>query len=78
MGTGFWVRRFLLVFATAFVVIAASHLLRGRGTGHALTEAAPWGFLSAAVFVAASIHRARNGRHCALCRDTPEMRPPLD
>lgn len=78
MGTAFWIRRFLVVLAFAFVVIAGSHLVRGRGLQQAATEAAPWSVLAAAVFTAGRYLQARRGRHCALCRDTPEMaaRPP--
>lgn len=73
MGTAFWIRRFLLVFTGAFVLIASSHLLRGRGVGHALVEAALWATLTAAVFTGARIVQSRRGQHCAVCRDTPDV-----
>ena len=76
MGTAFWIRRFLLVFAGAFVLIAASHLVRGRGVEHALVESALWAALSAAVFTGARIVQSRRGQHCAVCRDTPEFHEP--
>lgn len=74
MGIAFWIRRFLVVFAGAFVAIAAMQLLKGRTAVHAATEGLIWATVSAAVFVAARMLQSRRGRHCALCRDTPEMR----
>lgn len=76
MGTAFWIRRFLLVFAGAFVLIAASHLVRGRGLEHALIEALLWASLTAAVFTGARIVQSRRGQHCAVCRDTPAFHEP--
>lgn len=76
MGTAFWIRRFALVFAGAFVLIAASHLVRGRGIEHARLEATLWASLTAAVFTGARIVQSRRGRHCAVCRDTPDFPGP--
>lgn len=76
MGTAFWIRRFLLVFAGVFALIAASHLLRGRGIAHALIEALLWSTLTAAVFTGARVVQSRRGQHCAVCRDTPEFHEP--
>ncbi len=74
MGYGFWARRFVLVWLGAFVVIGAAHLVRGRPLAHAITEAGIWGLITAAVFVAARAWQASRSQHCAVCRDTPEMR----
>lgn len=76
MGTAFWIRRFLLVFAGAFALIAASHVIRGRGIEYALTEALLWSTLTAAVFTGARIAQSRRGQHCAVCRDTPQFHEP--
>ncbi|GHA80466.1 hypothetical protein [Cognatilysobacter bugurensis] len=76
MGTAFWIRRFALVFAGAFTLIAASHLVRGRDIEHALGEAALWAAVTAAVFTAPRIVQSRRGQHCAVCRDTPELQDP--
>ena len=76
MGMAFWVRRFVTVLAGAFVVIAAVQLLKGHPAAHAASEGLLWATVSAAVFVGARIAQSRRGRHCALCRDTPEMRGP--
>lgn len=78
MGTRFWIRRFFVVLTGTFVVIAAAHLLRGRGLEHAVTEAALWGLATAAVFTVGRYLQARRGQHCAICRDTPEMQARQD
>lgn len=74
MGTAFWVKRFLVVLAGAFAIIGGAQLLKGHDMAYAATQGAIWGLVGAAVFTGARIGQARKGRHCALCRDTPEMR----
>lgn len=74
MGTTFWVRRFIVVFIGAFAVIAAAQLLNGPTALHAVTEALVWAAISSGIFIASRIYQSRKGKHCALCRDTPEMR----
>ena len=73
MGIGYWIRRFVVVFAIAFAVIAASHLLRDRGLEHALREGLLWATLTAAVFTGTAFHRWRRCRACeaALERGDP-------
>jgi hypothetical protein len=73
MGTAFWIRRFFLALAIAFAVIAASHLVRGRGIEYAVTQGAIWSVISATIFTVGRYFQARRGQHCAICRDTPEM-----
>ena len=73
MGIGFWIRRFVAVFFGALVVIGAGQLLQGRSPANALSHGLVWTAVAATVFTAAPLHQARKGRHCALCRDTPEM-----
>ncbi|CAN5481485.1 hypothetical protein BH18VER1_BH18VER1_18370 [soil metagenome] len=75
MGTAFWIRRFFLVFAIAFAVIAGAQFLKGRGIEYSAQQAAFWGVLSAVVFTTARFYQARRGVHCAICKDTPEMNP---
>jgi hypothetical protein len=75
MGTAFWIRRFLSVFALAFLVIAASQLLlRGRSPGDAALQGLIWAGIAASLFTATRLYRSRRGEACALCRDTPELR----
>lgn len=78
MGKAFWIRRFLVVWGLAFVVVALSQILKGREPIYAVTEGGRWGLLSAAVFVTARVWQSRRKQHCAICRDTPEMRARSD
>jgi hypothetical protein len=73
MGTAFWIRRFLWVFALAFLVIGASQfVLRGRAPADAALHGLVWAVIAAVVFTATRLYHARQGRACALCKDTPE------
>lgn len=74
MGTAFWIKRFLLVLAGAFVIISVAQALRGHDWMYSATQGAIWGALGATVFTVARYRQAKKGQHCALCRDTPEMR----
>lgn len=74
MGTAFWVRRYFFVWGSSLLIIAGAHLVRGRGISYAISEGALWGLITATVFVGARIWQSRRKQHCAICRDTPEMR----
>lgn len=73
VGSLFWFRRYLTVFAIAFAIIAVAQLLKGHSQHHAVEQGLIWAFVSASVFTGSRIWQSRRGRHCALCRDTPEM-----
>lgn len=73
MGTGFWIKRFLVVLVGAFAIIFAVQLLKGHSRDYALEQAAIWGTLAALIFGITRFFRARRGQHCAICKDTPEM-----
>ena len=72
MGTAFWIRRFLLVFASALVIIAGVQMLKGRTLGYSVTRGLLWAAIASTIFTGARIYQSRRGRHCAICRDTPE------
>jgi hypothetical protein len=72
MGTSFWVRRFLSVFAGAFLVIGLAQVLRGHSPGHALLQGVLWGAISSALFTGTRMYRSRQGQRCTLCADTPD------
>ena len=74
MGAAFWIKRFLTVLVGAFIIIAAAQLLKGHVVAYALTQAAIWGFITAAVLTVARSWQSGRGQHCAICKDTPEMR----
>jgi multisubunit Na+/H+ antiporter MnhF subunit len=71
----FWIKRFFTVLVGAFVVICAARLIRGHGLETAILDGALWAAITATVFTVARYFQSRRGQHCAICRDTPEMRP---
>lgn len=74
MGTAFWIKRFLAVLAGAWAIICLAQMLRGHEFAYSAAQAAIWGVIGATIFTAARYRQASKGQHCALCRDTPEMR----
>ncbi len=74
MGTAFWIKRYLVVLLGAFSIICAAQLLKGHDLEYSATQGAVWGVISSAIFIAVRYWRASRKQHCALCRDTPEMR----
>lgn len=74
MGPTFWIRRFSIVFLGAFVLLVAAQLLRGRTLEFATFHGLVWAAVSATIFTGARIYQSRQGQHCAICKDTPEMR----
>lgn len=75
MRPGFWIKRFCTVLLGAFVVIAVARRIRGHDLAYAIQQGAIWAPISAALFTGARFFHSRRGNHCALCRDTPELRP---
>lgn len=74
MRASFWIKRFFTVLLGAFVVIAVAQRIKGHDLAYAIEQGAIWAPISAAIFTGARFFQARRGDHCALCRDTPEMR----
>jgi hypothetical protein len=74
MGAAFWVKRFLTVLMIVGIVVCAAQWLRGHDFAYAAIQGALWGPIAAAVFTIARIYQSRRGQHCAICKDTPEMR----
>jgi hypothetical protein len=73
VGTAFWIRRFFTVLALVGVIVALAQWAKGHTFRYAITQAAIWGCISAAVFTVARIYQSRRNQHCAICKDTPEM-----
>jgi hypothetical protein len=73
MGTRFWIQRFLVVFAGAFLVIAVAQFLKRHDPSYAVKDGLIWAGVAATVFTAARIYQSSRGQHCAVCKDTPEM-----
>lgn len=74
MGTAIWIKGYLVVLLGAFALICAAQLLKGHDLEYSATQGAIWGVISAAIFTAVRYRQASRKQHCALCRDTPEMR----
>ena len=72
MGLTFWLRRFLLLFCLAFIVIVCAHLLRGHELVFSLSESLLWATISANIFMVTRIYHSRKGRYCALFNDIAE------
>lgn len=73
MGTTFWIKRFFTVLMGAFIVIGVVQMLKGHDLRYSVTEAAIWGVITATVFTVGRLYQSHRGRHCAICKDTPEM-----
>ena len=73
MGMLFWIRRFLFVLAVTFAIIFGSQMLKGHTLEFSLAHAGSWALLATSIFIAGRYYSAGKGRHCALCKDTPEM-----
>ncbi|HEY6544190.1 MAG TPA: hypothetical protein VIZ64_04795 [Dokdonella sp.] len=69
MRPSFWIKRFAIAFAIAFVVLAAVQALKGKPLDVALTFALAWGLVSAGVFTLAGYLRYRRNPACMLPRE---------
>jgi hypothetical protein len=74
VGTAFWIKRLFTVWGGAFLIICSAQLLRGHERPDAALQGTIWGAISATVFTVSRFFQSRQGRHCAICNDTPEMR----
>jgi hypothetical protein len=72
MGRSFWIKRFVVVTASIFFVLMVAELLNGHGIETSLLFSAMWSLIASSVFTGARIYHSRRGRHCAICRDSPE------
>jgi hypothetical protein len=73
MKPAFWIKRFFVVFAGMFVVLLAVGLLKGRAPRSVAMESAFWSLVATSIFLVTRLVRSRQGQHCELCRDTPEL-----
>jgi hypothetical protein len=73
MKPAFWIKRFLVVFAGVFLVLVVVGSLKGRATRTVVLESAFWSLVTTSIFIATRLIRSRQGQHCELCRDTPEL-----
>jgi hypothetical protein len=61
------IRRFVIVFGLAFLMIAGAQVLRGRTHLAAVLHGLIWAAISACIFVVSQIHRERRKQRCAVC-----------
>ena len=73
MSFGFWVKRFVTVLCGAFVVICIAQLLRGHDLAYSVSQGAIWSLIAATIFTGSRVYQSRQGQHCAICKDTPQM-----
>jgi len=66
MNARFWIRQFLLALVGAFLLIGASHLIRGRGVDYAIREAALWAVLTAVVYTVVFAVNLRRRPSCPI------------
>ncbi|MEO6749931.1 MAG: hypothetical protein ABI294_10090 [Casimicrobiaceae bacterium] len=78
MGIAFRLRRFLLVFALASVIIGGAQLLTGRTRDYSLTQGFLWAAIAASIATLVNIVRSHSSRHCAVCGDAPDESAPQD
>jgi phosphatidylglycerophosphate synthase len=69
MGAAFWVKRFLLALAVAFVVLFVAELAKGHSQVVALQFAGLWGLATGTIFTLASYVRYRRNPACWLPSD---------
>lgn len=74
MGASFWIKRFLVVLAGAFIIICGVQMLKGHDFSYSAEQGAIWGLITSGVFTFSRFFQARRGQHCAICKDTQEMR----
>lgn len=69
MGAAFWLKRFLLAFAAAFVVLLVAELAKQHSQVAALRFAGLWGLATGTIFTLASYIRYRRNPACWLPGD---------
>lgn len=74
MNTGFWMSRFLVALAVAFVIITGAQLLRGHTTEDAVVHGLVWSVITAVIYVGVNYYKWRRGQRCVICGDPPTPR----
>ena len=70
--TARWVRHFLMAFGASAVFLLAVYVMRGMAFEVAIREAVMWALIATSIFIGARYYQAKQGKPCALCRDTAE------
>lgn len=69
MGSMFWLKRFVIAFVGAGVLLFAVELVKGSATEQALRFGLLWGLVFAALFTLIGYVRYRRNPACMLPRD---------
>ncbi|WP_308364501.1 MULTISPECIES: hypothetical protein [unclassified Microbulbifer] len=63
MSPGFWIRRFLLLYLAALLMIVGGQLLRGRAFDDVVGYGLFWALVTASVYTGALFYRRARCRH---------------
>lgn len=74
MGVRFWIKRFFLVAAGAFLVLLLVERLKSHGWHAAFAFSSFWALATATVFIGTRMYYASRGVACPMCKDLPEER----
>ena len=75
MQLPFTAKRFVQVFAIAFVVLTTVYMLRGQPARYAARDAGLWSLIAAAIFAGTAVYYRRANKPCKLCVE--EAEPPM-
>lgn len=73
MGTGFWIKRFVVALSVAVVVLLAVRLAEGQLLADAARFAILWGISSGALFTLIGYIRFRRNPACMIPRSRQEQ-----
>ncbi|MCW5966842.1 MAG: hypothetical protein KIT83_22575 [Bryobacterales bacterium] len=73
MELRFWVPRLAAVFAIAFLIIAASQLLKGHSVEDAITHGLLWAAITSTIFNAGRFWNLSRCQRCAVPKAGQEM-----
>ena len=68
MGTGFWLRRFVVALMISSALLFVVELVKGQAWAEATQSAALWGMISAALFTLIGYYRYKRNPACWLPR----------
>lgn len=66
MGTVFWVKRFLAVFSSVFLLLLMVEFLKNHSFQSSIIFAATWFFLASVVFVSARLYQSKKAALCIM------------
>ena len=70
MTISFYIRRFLIAFAIAAVVISVAQWLKGHDSGYAIREGLLWGVITSVVYIGVLAYKLRK---CPIPSEGPDV-----